>query len=304
MKKEKNQYLGVYLKGLLMGICDLIPGISGGTIAFITGIYERFINSVKNITPKNYFNLLISILKFNKKEIKDYMIKFDTIFLSVLFIGIITAIISGANLISYLLENHKTLLLSFFVGLILASSITIQKHIQNHNKKNILFGLIGFLFGFSLFFIVPQNISEPSIFYLFIGGFIAICALFLPGISGSFILLIMGIYEYVINLVKNITENFIYLIPFGLGAISGMYVISRIVSWLFKKDKSKTLYILLGIVLGTLIIPLNLAYESSNYFSEINILIGSILLFIIGFLSGYYLEKKIIKKNHNSSFSK
>ena len=126
-KKTKNknnnnkEFLIIYFKGFLMGICDLIPGISGGTIAFITGIYERLILGVKNITPKNYFNFFFNLVKFDKKKIQKNIKDLDIIFLLFLFGGIFSAILSGANLISFLLENYFIYLISFFVGLILSS---------------------------------------------------------------------------------------------------------------------------------------------------------------------------------------
>lgn len=250
-----------------MGICDLIPGISGGTIAFITGIYERLINAVKSFNFKLIYDLLRYILTRDKKrleELRKSIKKLDLGFLVILFLGIFSAILLGSRIIKYLLENYFAYTLSFFIGLIIASSKIIFDNIKCHNNKNILLGAFGLLFGFSLIFLIPKTIT-PTIFYVFIGGFIAISALFLPGISGAFILLIMGLYEFIINSLHNILDNLNYLAAFGVGAVLGAFSISRIISFLFKKDKCKTLYFLLGLVIGAVGIPMKKIYETTQF---------------------------------------
>lgn len=269
-----KQKILIFLKGILMGICDLIPGISGGTIAFITGIYERLINAVKAFSPKLIFG--------SKKDIK----KLDLGFLIILFLGIGTALFLGSGIIKYLLETYPGYTFAFFVGLILASSKIIFTHIKNHKLKNRLFALFGLLVGIFLAFIVPAN-TTPTCFYIFLGGFVAISAMFLPGILGAFILLIMGLYEFMINVLHDISGNIKYFIIFVLGAIFGAFSISRIISFLFKKDKCKTLYFLLGLVIGALSIPIKRILESisegtlSIPFSLIYILLGIILVSVI-----------------------
>lgn len=283
-----NEKLTIYFKGLLMGICDLIPGISGGTIAFITGIYERLIKAIHNISPKNYLELLFSIN--NKKKFFKNINKLDIFFLIILFAGIFTAIILGSNLISFLLENYKALLLSFFLGLILASSKIIYDDITKHSNSNIFAGFIGFCVGLIITFLTPSQVSNPSFIYVIIGGFFAIFALFLPGVSGSFILLILGLYEYIITSVKEIKTQYLNLIPFAIGAAAGVFIISRLITWLFKKDKCKTLYFLLGLVLGTLLI---LIKEIMNNLISFNSLVASQLtiLFSLGLLVVYFIKK-------------
>lgn len=279
----------IYLKGFLMGICDLIPGISGGTIAFITGIYERLISSIEKITSYKYFVGALSSLK-DKKKIKNIFNELDIFFLIVLFGGIFSAIIIGSNFISYLLENYLIILLSFFIGLIFSSSLFIKKQIINHSKENYLFAAMGFLLGGVMFFLVPQEISGPSFFYVFIGGFLAVFALFLPGISGSFILLILGLYEYIINSIKNLSTNYSDLFPFAIGSILGIFVISRLITYLFKQDKCKTLYTLFGLVLGTLLIPINMIFQNIEVIT-IFLIIKLLILFLLGMYIVYVIEK-------------
>jgi putative membrane protein len=250
-----------------MGICDLIPGISGGTIAFIAGIYERLINAVKAFSPALLFSLfrvLISPKKENKQRLKENIKKLDLHFLMILFAGIITAILLGSRLIKYLLENYSSYTLVFFIGLILASSKIIFDDIKNHKLKNVSFGIVGLFIGIVLIFIVPKEMLL-NYFYVFTGGFVAISALFLPGISGAFILVIMGMYEFMIDSLHHLFKNIDYLFVFFIGAVLGAFTISRVISFLFRKDKCKTLYFLLGLVIGATSIPLKKVYDTAHF---------------------------------------
>jgi putative membrane protein len=297
-KEHMKDKILLFFKGMLMGICDLIPGISGGTIAFITGIYTRLINAIKAFSPKafyNFFQYTITRDKNRSKTLKQDIKNLDLGFLFVLFLGIATSIFSGSRIIKFLLENYFAYTLSFFIGLILASSKIIFDNIQDHKKNNMLFGIIGFIVGISLIFLVPADIT-PNLFYVFIGGFIAISALFLPGISGAFILLIMGLYEFVINCLHNISENILYLIAFSTGAALGAFSISRIISFLFKKDRCKTLYFLLGLVLGAISVPIKKIYQTTLFnFSNISIMLFFFLIsiFIVLIVVNY---SKVLKK--------
>lgn len=248
-----------------MGFCDLIPGISGGTIAFITGIYERLMKAISQI------------LKFNFKEFK---------FLSILFSGIFIAIFLGSQIMSFLLNDYYILTISFFIGLILASGIKIVQKNEYKNKYDLLFVLLGLIIGFCLIFIVPINL-DPSLIYIFFGGFLAISAMFLPGISGSFILLVMGIYTYMIDVLKNFI--IIEIIIFILGALLGVFSISKLVTFLFKLNKSRVLYFLSGLVFGSLSVPVNMIIQNKITFNEY------LIMFIL-FLFGFLLVFKIIKE--------
>lgn len=273
----KNNYLLIFFKGILMGICDLIPGISGGTIAFITGIYDRLISAVKSFSPK----LVKDIITVNKVEIKKGVKSLDLSFLIILFLGIITAILIGSRVIEFLLYDYFSMTLAFFIGLIIASSKIIFDEIKDHSLKNISFGSIGLIIGIILSFAIPINIT-PTIIYVFFGGFIAISAMFLPGISGAFILLIMGLYEFMINSVNNITERLPYIVSFLIGAVFGALFISRVISYFFQKDRCKTLYVLLGLVIGALAIPIKRIYLEGG-FAGTNF-IFTIIFLILGLL--------------------
>jgi len=163
-----------------------------------------------------------------------------------------------------LLTNYFAYTISFFIGLILASSKIIFDNIDHHNKRNILFGVIGFVIGILLLKLVPVT-APSSLWYVFFGGFIAISAMFLPGISGAFILLIIGLYERMIDVLQDVLGNLDWFLIFAAGALLGAFTISRIISFLFKKNKAKVLYLLLGLVLGALSIPIKKVFETATF---------------------------------------
>lgn len=250
-----------------MGISDTIPGVSGGTIAFITGIYERLIKSVDELRlvvrhPRSFFHL-------------------DFPFLLPLVFGVGLAIIATSGLVRFLLVRFPVSTLSFFVGLILASSVPIYRSIKRHDLRTMVFVLPGLFFGVGLAFIVPANLS-PSLFYVFSGGFLAISAMFLPGISGSFILLVMGLYEYVIDALHSFDVRTVFV--FLLGAFGGMIAISRLITFLFRVAKNQSLYFLLGLVLGALSVPVRGVLEVGfSWFSLLFFLLGVCVVFLLSF---------------------
>jgi putative membrane protein len=256
--------ISIFLKGFLMGVCDLIPGISGGTIAFITGIYTRLIDAVKSFSPKLIYDIFTYPIHKKRDSLKEDIKKLDLLFLLVLMLGISSALFAGSRIIKFLLEDYYAYTLSFFVGLILASSKIIFSHIQNHEIKNISFGFLGIALGLMLTILVPLTVT-PTLGYVFLGGFFAVSAMFLPGISGAFILLIMGLYEFMINVLNDIRNNISYFLLFITGALSGAFCISRIISFLFKKNKCRTLYVLLGLVIGALSTPLKKILQTATF---------------------------------------
>jgi len=278
--------ISIFLKGFLMGVCDLIPGISGGTIAFITGIYTRLIDAVKNFSPKLIYDIFTYPIHKNRDRLKEDIKKLDLLFLLVLMLGIGSALMIGSRIIKFLLTDYFAYTLSFFIGLILASSKIIFNHIQNHNIKNISFGFLGVALGLMLSMLVPLTVT-PTLGHVFLGGFFAVSAMFLPGISGAFILLIMGLYEFMINVLNDISSNISYFLLFIAGALSGAFCISRIISFLFKKNKCKTLYVLLGLVIGALSTPLKrilqtASFQISNVFIMVFwLLLGALLVVLV-----------------------
>ena len=270
--------ISIFLKGFLMGICDLIPGISGGTIAFITGIYTRLIDAVKSFSPKLFYDILTYPVNRKKDSLREGIKKLDLIFLLILVLGIISAFLTGSRAIKFLLEEYLAYTLSFFIGLILASSKTIFEHIENHSIKNILFCFLGLILGLT-FSILGHLTVRPSLGYVFLGGFCAVSAMFLPGISGAFILLIMGLYEFMIGVLNDIRGNISYFLIFIAGALLGAFSISRIISFLFKKNRCRTLYVLLGLVIGALSTPLKKIIATASFrISDVFIMVFCFLL--------------------------
>lgn len=239
-----------------MGAADVVPGVSGGTIAFITGIYQELLDTIKG------FNL--SVFKTLKEEgIKATWQKTNATFLIVLFAGIFTSIISLAKGITFLLDTYPILLWAFFFGLIVASTVIISKYIKEWNWKTIGMMLLGAAIAFYITIAAPAQIPEGLI-YLFFAGCIAICAMILPGISGSFILLLLGAYGTVLGsitgLVDGLKSTDIELITkyglnigvFMLGCIVGIIAFSNFLSWMFKKAYALTMALLTGFMIGSL----------------------------------------------------
>lgn len=244
--------LKTYLKGLLMGTADLVPGVSGGTIALITGIYDELIKSITELT---YIPQQILKKDFSFFKTTNYKL------LIPLFLGIATAIFLGARIISHLLLNYPGFTYSFFIGLIIASVYFLAKPLVD--KINATIGIItGTIIGIILSFLV-LNIQVTGILGTFFLGFFAITAMILPGISGSYILLILGQYEYAINLVKNLPTTWFMTLIFMLGCLIGLLVLSRLINYLIKKYSDMTHGVLVGLMFGTLIVPLRLVFETN-----------------------------------------
>tara|TARA_R110002020_G_scaffold14618_1_gene51734 strand:+ start:297 stop:1232 length:936 start_codon:yes stop_codon:yes gene_type:complete len=237
-----RKYVLTYLKGMGMGAADIVPGVSGGSIALITGIYEELLESINSFNGEN-FKLL---LKF---EFKAFFHAVNGVFLLSLFLGILTSIFSLSKLITYLMAEHPIPLWSFFCGLILVSAFLILKDIKQWGVGVIFALVIGTV---SAYFIteLPPTSSPDALWFTFVAGAIAICAMILPGISGSFILLILGKYEPVLHAVSE--RDFVTLAVFALGCIVGLLSFSRVISWLLKRYYSITIGLLSGFMLGSI----------------------------------------------------
>lgn len=255
---------GAYAKGLLMGLADLIPGISGGTIALILGIYVRFItaaDSTLSYLASSFAGLFRRIIV--RKDVEapaenfiNGLFKADFLFLITVFAGILSAMLIGSKIMSYLLENYTAMVLSFFIGLIVASTKVIYDRIETHSRENVILGIVGATFGLTISLLAPVS-AEPALPYVFLGGFFAVSAMFLPGISGAFILLIMGLYAHMVSAVGDIGSNLHTIFVFSVGALLGATIISKLIGYLLRKDRCKTLYFLLGLVIGALYSPID-----------------------------------------------
>lgn len=225
-----------------MGAANVIPGVSGGTIAFITGIYERLIYAIKSCNAKAVSFLL-------KGKFKDFAQYTDLGFLAAITSGVAISILSLAKLLDYLFVNYPVLLWAFFFGLILASVYYVGKQVQQWNTATIAALVIGTAIAVGISMLSPAS-ENTSFLYLVICGIVAICSMILPGLSGSFILIIMGNYLLVL---KSIGEfNFKILVPVGIGCVIGLVAFSNLLSYVFKKFPDVTIALLTGFILGSL----------------------------------------------------
>ena len=283
MISKLGSSMTIFFKGMLMGIADLVPGISGGTIALITGIYEDLIEAVSNINL-NMFDGSLAI-HFKKK-------KFD--FLLILICGILFSIISFSKFLNYLLVNFNSELRSFFLGMVLFSVILLYRSIEKIrliNAPNLILLILSIIISFLIF---NSPSFDPTItnLYIFLCGIICSLAMILPGISGAYILIILGTYEFLINKISDFSTDIgsiTSIAVFGLGFSLGVIIFSRVIKYLLKSFKKQTFIILIGLIIGSLpkILPLqtnnNLSFiENSTEFFINNPL--SIFFILIGTL--------------------
>ena len=241
-QRSLKDYLGLMAKGFCMGASDVIPGVSGGTMAFILGIYEELIASITS------FDLV-----FAKKILSGKFVEAFTglswQFLLAVGSGILIAIFSLAKILSWLLHNQPILIWSFFFGLIVASVFTVSRYIKEWSPATLIFAGFGAVSSYLLVGIVPVNTPEAP-WFLFCSGAIAICAMILPGISGAFILVLLGKYHFILDALHQ--REFFPLIMVALGAGVGLLSFVRLLNWLFAKFHDPTIAILAGLMFGSL----------------------------------------------------
>ena len=297
MERKLKDYALLTLKGMCMGAADVVPGVSGGTIAFIVGIYDELIDSIKGINV-HAFRLLC------KGQLKAFWKAINGKFLFSLLLGIGISVFSLAKLITYLLETEPVLVWSFFFGLVLASTWFVSKDIKEWNWKTILGFLAGAVVAFYITVATPTE-TPTNLLFIFFCGAIAICAMILPGISGSFILVLLGKYFYIMEAVE--TLDLVVLGIFALGCFLGITSFSHVLSYALKKFRNVTLAVLSGFMLGSLnkVWPwkekIEEMVEGQNLIVEQNVLPGEslaegVVLMLIGFILVYVLEKISARK--------
>ena len=305
MSRTIKDFVVIGLKGMAMGAADVVPGVSGGTIAFISGIYEELLTSISNVNFK-----LLKTLK--EQGLKAAWNQMNGSFLVSLFIGIFVSIVSLAKTIKWMLENEPILIWSFFFGLVLASIIYIAKQIEKWNLFTFVLLVLGAILAYYITTLNPLVTENSSSLFLFLAAALAICAMILPGISGAFILVLLGAYKPVLAAVNN--RDFTTIAIVGGGAMVGLLTFSRILKWLFTNFKNYTLAVLTGFIIGSLNkiwpwketltwrtnsqgvkVPLN--QQSISPFSfENNQLLLAIVLAVVGFGLILLLEKLAVKK--------
>jgi len=225
-----------------MGAADVVPGVSGGTIAFITGIYERLLVSLQTIVPA-----LVELIK--DRDFSSFWKKINGAFLMTLFSGILLSVLLFAKLIAYLLVNHPIPLWSFFFGLIVASVSIVGKQINEWNIRLFVSIVVGALIAYCFTQLSPASV-EHSYLNAFLSGLIAICAMILPGISGSFILVMLGTYSFILGAIKDF--DVIILAIFSSGCLVGLLSIANLLVWAFSRFRNITLALLTGFMIGAL----------------------------------------------------
>ncbi len=298
------QYIFIALKGIAMGAADVVPGVSGGTIAFISGIYEELITSINNIN--------LSLIKIWKNEgFNGFWKKLNGNFLVALFLGIFISLFSLATLVSWLLENEPILLWSFFFGLVAASIFFVGKEITRWNMGTVIILIFGAAIAYFIT-TLPASENATSLPYLFMSGALAVCAMILPGISGAFILVLLGSYKTILDAVHE--RNIQVVLTVAIGAIFGLLSFAKLLKWMFSHYKNLTLALLTGFILGSLnkiwpwklvletkiigdkIIPLKEQNVSPFNFEGDTQLMFAIIAAIIGFSLIFILEKVASKK--------
>ena len=248
MMKSNKSTLGIYLKGIAMGIADLVPGVSGGTIALITNIYEDLITSINHVNAKQILALFGANRKASWQNINGP-------FLLPLFLGIATSILFLSSIIGFFLEYHALALWSFFFGLIFASSILICKDVKQWSPSIIIGLIIGGLISFLISFLSPAEATQ-ALPYLFLCGMLMIIAMILPGISGAFILVLLGAYETALETIELVRSfrmlGFLNLLAFGLGAITGLKLFAHWVGKLYLNYRNLLLATMSGFMFGSL----------------------------------------------------
>ena len=276
-------YITLFFKGVFMGIADAMPGISGGTIALLLGIYEELIRSISELKLSLFFEL--------KKGFNPFWKKLNGNFLLALVSGIGISLISFVKISANFLESFPLFIWSFFLGLIFATVNVIYKLINQWNSLNFFFLIISIIFSYFLSSFSVYETDEISLLYILFSGVIASSAMILPGISGSLILVILGVYAYLIKSLDNL--EMIVIFTFISGALVGLLGFSRILKYLFNKRRDTTYTIMLGLVIGSIekVWPWNKSF--STELSNLNLFL-SISLVILGFIIVVLLER--IKK--------
>lgn len=263
---ELKQRLKLFLKGVFMGMADIVPGVSGGTIALITGIYERLIEAIDSIKPTD-----LSTVDFK--------------FLIPVGLGVVTAFFLVSQVILTLLESFQSFIYAFFFGLILASAVVVYRRTSHVDIKTISSSLLGFVIAFVIAGMESLALMHgPLIIYF--SGFLAICAMLMPGVSGSFVILLLGQYEYMLNAIHNINAYFTEVSVFLLGCITSVATFPRLVDWFLGNYKEVTFSFLIGLMIGALRLPvIKISFQNNLIGSVISGVFGLSLVLILERLS-------------------
>lgn len=274
----------IFIRGLLMGSADIVPGVSGGTIALITGIYAHLIEAISKIR----FGFLKPLFKGDFSGfVSELLDEIDFKFFIPLVLGIGIAFLTLAKVVTYCMDAHTAVTYSFFLGLIIASAVILFKKLNSVNLKNIFFAFLGAVLTY-IFVSLNPIAANHSLPILFISGMIAICAMILPGVSGSFLLLLLGQYKYMLNALHQL--HFTEIIVFVVGAVIGILGFSKILNYLLKNYEEATMAFLIGVMVGSLKVPSVEIINATGL--SLSGLIPCIVVAVIGFALIIVLETK------------
>lgn len=274
----------IFIRGLFMGSADIVPGVSGGTIALITGIYGHLVEAISNIR----FGFIKPLIHGDLKGFWNQLLEeIDFKFFIPLILGIGVAFLTLAKVVTYCMDNHTAMTFSFFLGLIIASAVILFRKISKINFKHVIAAIIGLILTY-IFVSLNPIAGDHSLIIIFFSGMIAICAMILPGISGSFLLLLLGQYEYMLTALHEL--HFSEIIVFVIGALIGILGFSKILNYLLKNYEEITMAFLIGVMLGSLKVP---AVEIVNSVSmNFAGLLPCVIVAVIGFVLIIVLETR------------
>ena len=282
--------LMLLFKGFFMGIADIIPGVSGGTIALITNVYEQLIMTINQAVD--------NIIQLKNKKYNIFY-GMNMWFIVPLLIGIVSAFIMFSGLINLLINNYPGFVYSFFIGLISASAGLIFMRVKRFNLNRLMFALLGLVSGVMIVSVGTIN-ANHSLPIIFLSGMLAICAMILPGVSGSFILLILGQYQFMLNALHDFFANLKYVASFIAGAVIGLLTFSKLIAFLLKRFHDNVIIFLVGLMIGSLKLPvLNVINSSVDVFGDFKLLLLYLALVLFGIVIVvmlHVIESKIKKR--------
>tara|TARA_B110000858_G_scaffold112419_1_gene128578 strand:+ start:13926 stop:14831 length:906 start_codon:yes stop_codon:yes gene_type:complete len=282
----RREKLILFLKGVAMGLGDSVPGISGGTIAVITKIYDQLIFSIRAV------DLRVCGLFFSG-QFKAFWQHINGTFLLILALGILSGLLVSANTVLFLLENYFAPLMAFFIGMVLASSALLRHEFSLSVWQNILALFLGILLTMAIGFISPRS-AELSLMYVFFSGAIAISAMILPGLSGAFILLLLGVYEFILGAL--LSFNLPYILVFVLGCVVGLLAFSRLLSWLLRDHHQLSYGFITGMLLGS-VSALWPWQQEETY----TLLLPALLCLVLGIAVVVLLQRMFVTKPSDST---
>jgi putative membrane protein len=287
-----REYLIIYLKGAAMGAADAVPGVSGGTIALITGIYERLIAAITDFDIELARSILAVQSSKGRLALAARLRDLDVGFLIALSLGVVTAIVTVSRVLEIALEVYTALTFAFFFGLIAASAVVLYAEVSVTTSRQVMTAIVGFTLAFILTGELTAFLPNTP-FIIFLAGTIAISAMILPGISGSFLLLVFGQYEYIITTLTGFTDAILtantsiaittgsVLVAFAAGGVTGLVTISRVIEWALEHYRTATLTFLVSLMIGALRLPIERVVDATPVFTR-TVVLGLLVAAVVG----------------------